>query len=126
MTEDVVTVDVQSAFELLAEAMELADVTLMQRLLTDEFVLTHITGQEQSKTDWLAEIDAGTMQYHSVDIVEMAVGFRGSVTRPVLTAQCLVEATIWGLEATWHLQFTINYFDRDGEWAAGSAVTSSW
>jgi hypothetical protein len=48
----------------LQEAMELGDVTALAELLADECTVTHLTGVERTKREWLADLDADCTRYH--------------------------------------------------------------
>jgi ketosteroid isomerase-like protein len=91
-----------------------ADVDRLDDLLTDDFVLIHITGYPQSKTDWLTEIAQGSMSYHTVREQSITVTVEGSTA--VLVARNLVTATIWGTKAVWPLQMTTRFVRDQGGW----------
>jgi len=119
------TAPVREAYEAMRDAMVLGDVTELDRLLDDEFTLTHMTTYVQPKAEWLTDIDADQMKYHSIDDVELAVApvRDGGM---VLTVQTMTEATIWGAYGTWRLQLRFTYEERGGEWIATRCVATNW
>lgn len=93
-------------------------------LLTPDFVAVHITGYEQTKVEWLDQIDSGQMRYHDVQEVSETVTFDGGLAT-VITRN-LVDATIYGSRGTWPLESTTTYRrDAAGDWkAVRSAATT--
>lgn len=73
------------------EAMVLGDTNALEDLLDEGFTLAHMTGDVQSKAEWLADIDADRMHYDVVDTVETLVTFERETT--VLTARSI--ASTW-------------------------------
>jgi hypothetical protein len=116
--------DVRGAFAAQTHAMVLADLAALDELLSDGFTLTQMTGTVQSKAAWLAEIEAASMEYHSVEIVDTAVEEHGE--RAVLSARTLTDATIWGTRAAWRLQLRLDFERHDGAWIARRSVASTW
>jgi Domain of unknown function (DUF4440) len=108
----------------LREAMELGDVLGLDRLLADECSLTHLTGRVQPKADWLAEVDSGSMEYHRVEDVELAVAAAGPA--PVLTVRTMTDATIHGIRATWPLQLRIAHRLQGIDWIVTDMVATTW
>jgi hypothetical protein len=91
-----------------------ADVDALDLLLAPGFVLVHITGYTQPKTEWLAEIASGSMRYHAIRQRSVAVAVDGDTA--TLVARNAVEATIWGSHATWPLEMTTQLIRVDGVW----------
>src|SRR4051812_20963020 len=104
--------------------MVAGDADALGALLTDDFVLVHMTGYPQPKGEWLADVRSGAMTYHSMQDVDVSVDAAGGL--PVVTARTRTAATIWGASGTWPLQLRIT-FTRDGAaWVAAGTVASTW
>jgi hypothetical protein len=116
--------EVLSAFEALRDALELGDVDGLEALLDAAFTTRHLTGDEQPRADWLADLDAGRAEHHTIDVVETSVRPLGE--RAVLTVRTLTDATLFRLHAVWRMQHRIDYERRDGTWIAMRMVTRSW
>ena len=86
----------------------------LDELLADEFVLVHITGYEQPKSEWLAEIRGGSMNYHGIREQSATVTVTGDTA--VVVARNLTDATIWGSRAVWRLRMTTTFSRRNGTW----------
>lgn len=71
--EDDVTAAVRANYAAQLRALLAGDADALGELLTDSFSQTHLTGQRQSRGDWLAAVRSGEMSYHAVDVVEESV-----------------------------------------------------
>ncbi|MGA7203247.1 MAG: nuclear transport factor 2 family protein [Specibacter sp.] len=92
-----------------------ARVEELEQLLTDDYVLVHITGYRQPKAECLEEIRTGQMRYHEIREQSVTVQVNGS--KALLVARNLVNATIWGSKALWPLQMTTSFIDDAGSWS---------
>jgi hypothetical protein len=91
------------------------DVVALDGILEDTFTLTHITGYEQPKAEWLEHIQQDRMRYHRIEEREMRVeqhagDFATALTRNVVTA------TIHGSHGTWNLESSHQLIWRAERW----------
>jgi len=88
------------------------DTKAIDALLTDDCVLTHMTGYPQPKIEWLGDIATGAMRYHSHEVVSVQpdtiAGF------PVVRGRTRTTATLWGGRGTWNLQI-VGYVVPDAD-----------
>ncbi|WP_314192430.1 nuclear transport factor 2 family protein [uncultured Arthrobacter sp.] len=89
---------------------------LLDELLSPDFIAVHITGYEQSKAEWLAQIGSGQMRYHDFQEVSATVTIDGDSA--VAVTRSLVDATIYGSRGTWPLESTTTYVRDGGTWKA--------
>jgi len=66
-----------AAYRQMYRFMVAANARGLKGLLTDDFVLVHITGYTQPRDEWLAHIDSGRMRYFAED--EDAIYLRGEL-----------------------------------------------
>lgn len=59
------------------------DTNALDAMLDDGFTLTHITGYEQPKSEWLSEMRPGRFTYHGVDERTVTVEIAGDKARLV-------------------------------------------
>jgi hypothetical protein len=116
--------EIPEAYAALRDALELGDVDGLEALLDAAFTIRHLTGDEQPRADWLADIDTGRAEHHAIDVVETAVRPLGE--RAVLTVRTLTDATLFRVHAVWRMQHRIDYERRHGGWIAMRMVTRSW
>jgi hypothetical protein len=113
-------IGVRAAYDAQREAMVAGDAEALGALLADGFRLTHMTGHVQSREEWLADLESGSMTYHAIEDVEV------TVSSSVLTVRSRTEATIWGGHGTWPLRLRIRFVAVDGDWLAAETVASTW
>lgn len=112
----------KALYRTLNQAMLAKDTTTIDKLTTDGFTLTHITGYTQSKAEWLEHIATGKMQYHQMQ--EVSVNAKVNGKRADLIGQARTTATIWGAHGTWNLQLTYTAVQENGQWRADKAVAT--
>ena len=115
---------VRANYEAQRQAMVAGDADALGVLLTDDFRLTHMTGHQQPKAEWLADVRSGEMTYHSMEDVEVSVDLSGE--SPMVTARTRTEATIWGGSGTWPLQLRIRFVVVGTTCLAADTVASVW
>lgn len=95
----------------------------LDELLDDQYSLTHITGDRQSKWDWLAAIGSGRIRYHGVQEKSVAIDVAGS--KAVLTGSVVLSGTVYGEAGTWDLQLIADYSRINRKWIAKRTVATS-
>lgn len=115
---------IRANYEGQRRAMVAGDADALGDLLADDFTLVHMTGYEQPKAEWLADVRSGAMSYSSMEDVKVSIDLSG--TAPVVTARTRTTATIWGASGTWSLQLRISFSREDSSWVASGTVASTW
>ncbi|MEU3611751.1 nuclear transport factor 2 family protein [Streptomyces sp. NPDC006872] len=116
--------EVLTAYRAHLRAMTDGDTDTLDDLLDDGFVLTHITGYQQPKAEWLSQMRAGRFVYHRVIEKNVTVDVEGDTAR--LVGRIVTEATVYGTHADWPLQFAMDWA-RDGDtWTALRSVATTW
>ncbi|MEU9430952.1 nuclear transport factor 2 family protein [Streptomyces sp. NPDC048252] len=116
--------EVLAAYRAHLRAMADGDTDSLDDLLDDGFTLTHITGYQQPKGEWLSQMRAGRFVYHSVIEKNVTVDVEGDTAR--LVGRVVTEAKVYGTHADWPLRFTMEYA-HDGEtWTALRSVATTW
>ena len=116
--------EILAAYRAHLRAMTDGDTDALDDLLDDGFTLTHITGYQQPKAEWLSQMRAGRFVYHGVIEKNVAVDVEGDTAR--LVGRIVTEATVYGTHADWPLQFTMNYARNGGTWTALRSVATTW
>jgi ketosteroid isomerase-like protein len=116
--------DIRALYGHLHRAMVAADTGALAALLTDDFHLVHMTGYDQSRTEWLSQIDSGQMRYFSS--VEEALIVQIDGDRATLRGRNRVSANIWGMRGTWPLQLDVQLSRRQGRWQMSMATASTY
>ena len=115
---------VEAAFRSVYQAMLAADTAALGALLDAGFTLTHITGVVQPRGDWLADIDARRMVYHSAQEVSLSTSRSGETA--TLVARHAVDATIYGGRGRWNLQLAADLVRRNRGWVVTKMVAQTF
>ncbi|MEU9895018.1 nuclear transport factor 2 family protein [Streptomyces phaeochromogenes] len=118
--------EILAAYRAHLRAMTDGDTDALDDLLDDGFTLTHITGYQQPKAEWLSQMRAGQFVYHGVNEKNVTVDVDTDGDTARLVGRIVTEATVYGTHADWPLQFTMDYA-RDGDtWTALRSVATTW
>lgn len=101
------------------------DTAKLSKLMTDDFVLIHMTGMRQNKETYLRCIADGTLNYFSAIHENLEVSFQGE--KAILTGQSKVTAAVFGGgKNTWRLQLKFWYIKKDGRWLQYKSQASTY
>ncbi len=101
------------------------DMELLGESLDESFVLVHMTGMRQTKSQYMDYIANGTLNYYSekTEHMEIAVGEE----QAKLVGQSRVNAAVFGGgKYVWNLQLSMKAVKRDGKWYMIEAVASTY
>ena len=96
-------------------AMIDADTVKLGSMLADDIILRHITGQTQTKREWLDEVASGSMDYHEIEQRDINIKFISDEIADVAFTS-IITATIWGSSGTWTLHSTMRLARVNGHW----------
>ena len=96
-------------------AMVDADTEKLGSMMADDIILRHITGQTQTKQEWLDEVASGSMDYHNIEQRDVNIQFINNETADV-SFTSVITATIWGSYGTWTLHNTMRLARINGRW----------
>ena len=97
------------------QAMVAKDIDKLDRILADGMHLVHMTGYDQTKDEWFAQIRSEQMRYYSSK-EENIKDIKIEGNKASFIGQSRVDARIYGSRHIWRLQVK-NYFEkRNGEW----------
>ena len=118
--------ELEECYERLYRGMVAKDSSQLQAILSDDFVLVHMTGMRQSKQEFIHGIQTGQLNYRS------AITEGISITKPgdedaLLTGQSKVVAAVFG--GSWHewrLQLKIRLRYENSAWRIVEAEASTY
>ena len=95
-------------------AMVSADTVALAAMMDEAIVLRHLSGTTQTRSEWLADVQHGTMRYHNVEKRDVHISQEedGSIK---VRFTSIITATIWGSCGTWTLHPTMRLVYRDGK-----------
>ncbi len=96
-------------------AMVAADTTTLSQMMDAAIVLRHLSGATQTRSEWLADVKAGTMRYHHVEKHDVRIRQEkdGSVT---VHSTSVATPTLWRSCGPWTLHPTTRLVRRNGQW----------
>jgi hypothetical protein len=101
------------------------DVDNLANILSDRYVLVHMTGLEQSKEEYLTCVRNGQLHYFSEETDHLSIEVQGDTA--VLTGQSRVNAAVFGgSRRTWPLQLVISMEKKNGTWLMSRAQASTY
>lgn len=113
-----------SAYRRMHSAIVAGDTRTLRELISDAFVLIHMTGYAQSGGEWLEHIQSGKMRYLSS--VEESVTVMGAGNGRWLRGQNRVRAEIWGAHGTWPLRLDIRFTQERDQWRMLKVTASTY
>jgi hypothetical protein len=101
------------------------DVEHLSDILSDDYVLIHMTGLRQSKAEYLRCVRDGELNYFSEETHHVSVDLQGE--KALLTGQSRVNAAVFGgSRHTWPLQLVISMEKKNGKWLMVEAKASTY
>lgn len=112
-------------YRALYRAMIAKDGAALNALLDESFVLTHMTGMQQKKQEFIHAVENGTLNYFLADLQQSKTIVDRNFVQ--FTGRSLVNAAVFGGgRHTWQLQLDMKYIYVDGDWLISEAVASTW
>ncbi len=116
---------IETLYREMYKAMVAKDTVTLNRVHADDFVLTHMTGMQQSKQVYIQSIANGTLNYYSAEHEQMEIKVSGN--HATLTGRSRVTAAVFGGgRHTWLLQLHFNLSKEVGRWYFTSARASTY
>ena len=101
------------------------DMELLDESLDESFVLVHMTGMQQTKSQYMDYIANGTFNYYSEKTGQMEIAVNGEQAQ--LVGQSLVNAAVFGGgKHVWNLQLSMKAVKRNGKWYMTEAIASTY
>jgi ketosteroid isomerase-like protein len=105
------------------DAMVNKDIATLNTILDDDYESVHITGYQQSKQEWLEQIENEEMKYFETMPQKTTITFEGNTA--ILICDTKIDARIYGFRNTWSMK-TEMYFDKRGDnWYPVKAIATS-
>ena len=101
------------------------DMELLGDSLDESFLLVHMTGMRQTKSQYMDYIANGTLNYYSEKTEHMEIAVNGEQAQ--LVGQSLVNAAVFGGgKHVWSLQLSMKAVKRNGKWYMTETVASTY
>lgn len=102
------------------------DTASLGEILSDDFVLVHMTDMKQRKDDFLMAIADGTLNYYREDTEDLIFEHLTEVEAMIIGQSRVQAAVFRGGRHTWNLQLRITLHKEEGYWKISKAVASTY
>ncbi|MBR7028594.1 MAG: nuclear transport factor 2 family protein [Bacteroidaceae bacterium] len=114
---------IEAVYKKMYEAMVAKDTATLLQLHAPEFILTHMTGMQQSREQYIEAIANGTLNYFNVQHEVLSIEIDGR--HATLQGHSRVEAAVFGGgRHTWPLKLFFTLEKHDGNWRFISSKAS--
>ena len=98
---------------------------LLSESLDESFVLVHMTGMRQTKSQYMDYIANGTLNYYSEKTEHLEITVQREQAQ--LVGQSKVNAAVFGGgKHVWSLQLSMKAVKRNGKWYMTEAIASTY
>ena len=116
---------IENSYKKMYQGMVDKDRNTLLEILDDSFVLVHMTGMRQPKTDFIRAVEDGTLNYYSAKHEQIRVNLRGNEAE--LIGQSMVNAAVFGGgRHTGRLQLQLMLEQKAGVWKIMEARASTY
>ena len=98
------------------QAMTDADIDTMRELVSENMVFTHMSGRQQTREEYFADVADGSLNYYTIGIADPVIKVEGD--KAEITYTSVLNANAYGARGTYRMKGTHHYELRDGSWIA--------
>lgn len=98
------------------QAMTDADIDTMRELVSEDMVFTHMSGMQQTREEYFADVADGRLNYFTIGIADPVITVDGDKAQ--ITYTSVLNANAYGARGTYRMKGTHHYEKRDGTWIA--------
>ena len=96
------------------QAMTEADIDTMRELVSEDKVFTHMSGLQQTREEYFADVADGSLTYYTIGITDPVIKVDGD--RAQITYTSVLNADAYGARGTFRMKGMHQYEKRDGAW----------
>ena len=98
------------------QAMTEADIDTMRELVSEDMVFTHMSGRQQTREEYFADIADGSLNYFTIGIADPVIKVDGDKAQ--ITYTSVLNANAYGARGSYRMKGTHYYELRDDSWIA--------
>ena len=98
------------------QAMTEADTETMREITSPDMIFTHMSGRQQTRDEYFADIADGNLQYFTIGIENPVVNINGSYASVSYTS--VLNANAYGVRGTYRIDGTHWYEKQNENWIA--------
>ena len=96
------------------QAMTEADIDTMRELVSEDKVFTHMSGLQQTREEYFADVADGSLTYYTIGIADPVIKVDGEKAQ--ITYSSVLNADAYGARGTFRMKGMHQYEKRDGAW----------
>ncbi len=96
------------------QAMTDADIDTMRELVSEDMVFTHMSGRQQIREEYFADVEDGSLRYFTIGIDSPVVEVDGGLASVTYTS--VLNANAYGARGTYRMGGTHWFEKRNGSW----------
>ena len=117
--------NIENLYRQMYRGMIEKDRSILTEVLDDSFILVHMTGMQQSRTEFVRAVENGTLNYYSADHQRIDTEINGDSA--ILIGHSLVNAAVFGGgRYTWRLQLKLKLIKKSDAWKICEAIASTY
>ena len=101
------------------QAMTDTDTDTMKELVSEDMVFTHMSGRQQTRDEYFADVEDGSLRYFTIGIDSPVVEVDGDVASVTYTS--VLNANAYGARGTYRMKGTHWFEKRNGDWISVNA-----
>ena len=94
------------------------DEDILNRLMADDYILTHMSGRKQTKAEFIGEVMDGTLNYSKSEISDPNILFDDE-DNATFIASVRLTACVYGASGSWTLDTVMDFKKIKGQWVIG-------
>ena len=96
------------------QAMTDADTDTLREIVSPDAVFTHMSGRQQTREEYFADIESGALRYYTIGIDHPTVEVDGGAAS--ITYTSVLNANAYGARGTFRMGGTHWFEKQDGAW----------
>ncbi|MCM3789681.1 nuclear transport factor 2 family protein [Domibacillus indicus] len=112
-----------AVYQQINDAMVSKDTKTLDNIFNDNHKFVHMNGYQQSKQEWLEQIENEVMRYFKTMPQKTTVTIDGNTA--ILNCNTKIDARIYGIRNTWGMKVKMYFEKRGEEWYPVNASEST-
>lgn len=100
------------------QAMTDADIETMREIVPEDMTFTHMSGMQQTREEYFADIEDGSLNYFTIGIENPVVKVDGD--RATVSFTSVLNANAYGARGTYRMKGTHHYQKQGDAWLASN------
>lgn len=112
-----------AVYERINDAMVNKDTETLNTIFEDNHKFVHMSGYQQSKQEWLEQIENEKMRYFKTMPQKTTISINGHTA--ILICDIKIDARIYGIRNTWSMRVKMYFEKRGDNWHPVNASEST-